>query len=223
MKKRTLLAWSSGKDSAWALHVLRQQLDINVVGLFCTINQKFKRVAMHAIRIELIQQQAESVGLPVQIISIPHQCSNSEYKIIMDEFVGQAKRQGIEYFAFGDLFLEDVRKYRESNLTDTGITPIFPLWEKPTNELSKEMVGGGLRAIITCVDTKHLPSKYAGREYNTSFLKQIPEDIDPCGEYGEFHSFVFDGPMFKKKISICVGKTVFRNGFVFTDLLSDGA
>lgn len=222
MKKRTLLSWSSGKDSAWALHILRQQSDIEVVGLFCTVNQEFERVAMHAVRIELIQQQAESVGLPIQLIPIPHPCSNSEYETIMNEFIKQVKKQGIECFAFGDLFLEDVRKYREVSLADTGITPIFPIWGKETKTLSKEMVNSGLRAKITCVDPKHLSSDFAGKEYNKSFLEQISASIDPCGENGEFHSFAFDGPMFKKEINICVGETVSRDGFVFTDLLPEG-
>jgi len=219
MKKRTLLSWSSGKDSAWALYILRQQPDKEVVGLFCTVNQEFERVAMHAVRIELIHQQAENVGLPIQLIPIPHPCSDSEYETIMKDFIEQAKQQGIEYFAFGDLFLEDVRRYREVSLADTGITPIFPLWGIPTEELSKEMVNSGLRAKITCVDPKHLPADFAGQEYGKSFLERIPTNIDPCGENGEFHSFAFDGPMFKKAVNILVGETVSRDGLIFTDLL----
>ena len=219
MNKKVLLAWSSGKDSAWALHILRQQSDLEIVGLFCTINQKYDRVAMHAIRCELINKQAESVGLPIQLIPIPNSCSSFEYETIMAKFVAKAKNQGIDHFAFGDLFLEDVRRYREDNLTNTGITPIFPLWGIPTNKLSKKMVSNGLRAIITCVDPKYLSTKFAGKKYDEKFLEQIPVGIDPCGENGEFHSFVFNGPMFKNAVNISVGETVSREGFVFTDVL----
>jgi len=215
------LSWSSGKDSAWALHVLRQQSDIEVVGLFCTINQAFERVAMHAVRTELVQQQAESLGLPLHIIQIPYPCSNIEYSNIMQAFVDQAKRQAIECFAFGDLFLEDIRKYREESLAETGITPIFPLWGMPTNDLSKLMVASGLRAKITCVDSQYLPSEFSGKEYEEAFLEALPSHIDPCGENGEFHSFVYDGPMFEKAINVSVGETVQRDGFVFTDLLPE--
>lgn len=219
MKKKTLLSWSSGKDSAWALHVLRQNQDIDVIGLFCTFNEKFKRGAMHAVRNELICQQAENVGLPLQLIPIPSQCSDSEYKNIMAGFINQAKCQEVDNIAFGDLFLEDIRSYRESSLADTGINPLFPLWGIPTNELSRKMVSNGLRAIITCIDPKQLPSEFAGHEYNNIFLEQIPKGVDPCGENGEFHSFAYDGPMFKDKVNIHVGEIVTRDGFVFTDLL----
>lgn len=219
MKKKTLLSWSSGKDSAWALHVLRQQQDIEVVGLFCTFNKKYERVAMHAVRNELICQQAERVGLPLHLIPIPDPCSDSEYKAIMADFIEGVKSKGIKCIAFGDLFLEEVRSYREDSLADTGITPLFPLWGMPTNELSKEMVSSGLRAIITCIDPKQLSAEFSGHVYDSSFLTQIPDSIDPCGEKGEFHSFAYDGPMFKDKVNICVGETVTRDGFIFTDIL----
>jgi len=221
MKKKTLLSWSSGKDSAWALHVLRQQQDIEVVGLFCTFNEKFERGAMHAVRNELIIQQAERIGLPLQLIPIPYPCSDAEYKTIMGNFIEQAKSQEIDSIAFGDLFLEGIRSYRETNLAETGIKPLFPLWGIPTNELSKEMVRGGLRAKITCIDPKHLPAEFAGHEYDNAFLEQIPDNVDPCGENGEFHSFVYDGPMFTSKVNVCVGETVTRDGFVYTDLLPE--
>lgn len=221
MKKKTLLSWSSGKDSAWALHVLRQQHDIEVVGLFCTFNKKFERGAMHAVRNELICQQAESIGLPLQLIPIPDPCSDFEYKRIMANFIEQVKSQGIDCIAFGDLFLEEVRSYRETSLAETGITPLFPLWGISSNELSKKMVNSGLRAIITCIDPKFLPADFAGHEYDSTFLEQIPDAIDPCGEKGEFHSFAYDGPMFKNKLNISVGETVTRDGFVYTDLLPE--
>lgn len=219
MRKRTLLSWSSGKDSAWALHTLRQQSDVEVVGLFSTVNQEFERVAMHAVRNELVKLQAESAGLPVQLIPIPYPCSNADYENIMGEFIKQVKQQGIDCIAFGDLYLEDIRKYREEKLANTGITPIFPLWGKDTRALSEEMVKGGLRAIITCIDPKTMPSDLAGKEYNQSFLEKIPANVDPCGENGEFHSFAFDGPAFKRPVNVVVGETVSRDGFIFTDLL----
>jgi uncharacterized protein (TIGR00290 family) len=221
VKKRTLLSWSSGKDSAWALHILRTQPEIDVVGLFCTVNQEFERVAMHAVRVELIRQQAENAGLPIHIIPIPHPCSNSEYEAIMGEFIKQTQQQHIEYMAFGDIFLEDVREYREQKLAGTGITPIFPLWGMPTRELAREMVHSGLRAQITCVDPQYLSPEFVGREYSISFLEEISNTIDPCGEHGEFHSFVFDGPMFKKPLHIAVGDIVHRDGFVFADVFAE--
>jgi uncharacterized protein (TIGR00290 family) len=218
MKKKTLVSWSSGKDSAWALHSLRQQPDVEIVGLFSTVNQEFERVAMHAVRNELVRQQAKSLGLPIQLIQIPYPCDNSAYRVIMQEFIAQAKQQGVECIAFGDLFLEDVRKYREDNLDGTGIKPIFPLWGMPTDELSREMVKSGLHAIITCIDPNQLPPGFSGREYEDSFLSDLPDQVDPCGENGEFHSFVYDGPMFKEKITVRTGETLSRDGFVFTDL-----
>jgi uncharacterized protein (TIGR00290 family) len=221
IKKKILLSWSSGKDSAWALHVLRQQQETEVVGLFCTYNKKFDRGAMHGVRNNLISRQAENIGLPLQLIPIPDPCSDSAYRIIMKNFIEQAKTQEIDCIAFGDLFLEEVRSYRESSLADTGITPIFPLWGIPTDRLSKEMVNGGLRAIITCIDPQCLSADFAGHDYDKDFLEQIPDAIDPCGEKGEFHSFVYDGPMFKNTLNIRVGETVRRNGFIFTDLLPE--
>lgn len=221
MKKKTLLSWSSGKDSAWALHVLQQQQDIEVVGLFCTYNEKYKRGAMHAVRTELIVQQAERTGLPLHLIPIPDPCSDDEYKAIMGEFINEVKSQGIDCIAFGDLFLEDVRSYREDSLAGTGITPIFPLWGIPTAELSRKMVASGLRAVITCIDPKQISKEFSGHEYNATFLESIPDTVDPCGEKGEFHSFAYDGPMFRDKVNILKGETVTREGFVFTDVLPE--
>jgi uncharacterized protein (TIGR00290 family) len=219
MTTKTLLSWSSGKDSAWALHVLRQQPEVEVVGLFCTINREYGRVFMHAVRTELLHRQARSLGLPIRLISVPSPCTDAEYGEIMKGFVEQARQDGIACIAFGDLFLEDVRKYRESNLSGTGITPIFPLWDMPTEVLSREMVRAGLRAVITCVDPKQLPVEFAGQEYDLPFLERLPPSVDPCGENGEFHTFAYDGPMFNEPVSIVIGETVARDGFVFTDLL----
>ena len=217
--RKTLLSWSSGKDSAWTLHVLRQDPSIDVVGLFCTVNKEFDRVAMHAVRVELLQAQAASAGLPLHIIYIPYPCSNADYDAVMTDFVSQAKQANIDCFAFGDLFLEDVRRYREDRLKPTGITPIFPLWGIPTGELSRTMVDNGLKAMLTCVNPKNLGKEFCGREFNRDFLDALPEGVDPCGEYGEFHSFAFAGPMFHKPIDIQRGATVERDGFVFTDIL----
>lgn len=219
MKGKALMSWSSGKDSAWALHKLQQNPEIDLVGLFCTVNKEFDRVAMHGVRVELLQKQAKSIGLPLEIIEIPHPCSNAEYEKIMGQFVERAKNDNIEYFAFGDLFLEDVRNYREQMLKGSGISPIFPVWGIPTDKLSREMIGGGLRTVITCIDPKQTPKEFVGKEFDKSFLDSLPETIDPCGENGEFHSFVFDGPMFREKIEIFVGDIVHRDDFVFADVL----
>ena len=219
MSKKTLLSWSSGKDSAWALHVLRQDPDIEVAGLFCTVNKAFERVAMHAVRIELLKQQADSAGLSLHLIEIPYPCSDEAYAEAMAAFVAQAKRDGVECFAFGDLFLEDVRRYREERLHGSGIVPIFPLWGMPTGQLSRDMLAGGLKAVITCIDPNQLASSFAGRSYDAAFLDELPEKVDPCGEYGEFHSFACDGPMFRYPIRTSLGETVQRDGFIFTDIL----
>ena len=219
MTKRTLLSWSSGKDSAWALHRLRQQPEIELAGLFCTVNQDFERVAMHAVRTELLRRQADSVGVPLRIISIPHGCSDSQYREIMGAFVAEAREQGIECMAFGDLYLQSVRSCREQNLAGTGIAPVFPLWGLPTDQLAKTMIKSGLQAYITCLDPKALAPEFAGRSYDESFLRDLPDTVDPCGENGEFHSFVFDGPMFSAPLEVHPGEVVHRDGFVFADLL----
>ena len=213
------MSWSSGKDSAWALYKLQQDPDIDLIGLFCTVNKEFNRVAMHGVRVELLQKQAQSIGLPLEIIELPYPCSNDEYKKIMGGFVERTKHDDIGYFAFGDLFLEDIRNYREEQLKGSGITPIFPIWATPTDELSREMISSGLRTIITCINPKQLSKEFIGREFDVSFLDSLPETIDPCGENGEFHSFVFDGPMFKEKIDIFLGDIVCRDDFVFADIL----
>jgi uncharacterized protein (TIGR00290 family) len=222
MRRKTLLSWSSGKDSAWTLHVLQQDPEVEVAGLFCTVNKAFERVAMHAVRVNLLQEQAKSIGLPLHIIPIPYPCSNTEYESVMTAFIDKARQERIECFAFGDLYLEDIRKYREDRLQGSGITPIFPLWGIPTAQLSRTMVSSGLKARISCIDPKRLTSEFAGREYNTAFLEALPANVDPCGENGEFHSFAFDGPMFQYPIDISLGEIVERDGFVFADLLSAG-
>lgn len=219
MKRKTLMSWSSGKDSAWALYNLQQDPEIDLVGLFCTVNKEFNRVAMHGVRVELLQKQAQSIGLPLEILEIPNPCSNSEYEAVMSEFVDRAKSSKIERFAFGDLFLEDIRHYREEKLKDSGISPIFPIWGIPTDMLIREMISGGLKTVITCIDPKQISKEFVGKELDESFLSKLPKNIDPCGENGEFHSFVFDGPMFKEKIEIRVGDIVQRDNFIFADIL----
>ncbi len=213
------MSWSSGKDSAWALHKLQQNPEIEVVGLFCTVNSQFDRVAMHGVRVELLLQQAESIGLPMELIELPYPCSNEAYENIMGEFVEKAKNRDIDYFAFGDLFLDDIRNYRVEKLKDSGIEPIFPLWGLPTDTLSREMIHYGLRTLITCIDPKQTPRHCIGREYNEQFLDSLPKSVDPCGENGEFHSFVYDGPMFTSPIQVSIGETVDRDNFVFADVL----
>jgi uncharacterized protein (TIGR00290 family) len=219
LRKRVLLSWSSGKDSAWALHMLRQQPDIEVAGLLTTINEQFDRIAMHAVRTELLRRQAEGVRLPLRLISLPFPCSNEIYEERLRTAIGAAQADGIEGVAFGDLFLPDVRQYRERMMEGTGIAPLFPLWGRLTDQLAREMIDGGLRAQITCIDPNYLPATLAGREYNGDFLKALPNGVDPCGENGEFHTFAFDGPMFNRPVEFAIGETVERDGFIFTDLL----
>mgnify|MGYP001555532893 CR=1 FL=1 len=214
-----MLSWSSGKDSAWALQCLRRDPDVELAGLFTTVNREFDRVAMHGVRRSVLAAQAASVGLPLTTIPIPHPCANDAYEAAMAVFVEQAKRNGVTQFAFGDLFLEDIRRYREDKLAGTGIEPLFPLWKLPTRELAQEMVAAGMRAYITCVNPKLAPREWAGRLFERDFVDAVPEGIDPCGEYGEFHTFAFDGPMFRHPVGVAVGEIVERDGFVFADLL----
>ena len=220
MKRKILMSWSSGKDSAWALHTLRQDPTIELVGLFCTVNKEFERVAMHGVRLELLERQAKSLNLPLEVIEIPFPCSNSDYEEIMGKFVERAKAENIEHFAFGDLFLEDIRQYREEKLKGTGISPLFPIWGIPTHQLIREMLAGGLKTVVSCIDPKQISEDFVGKELNADFLASLPGNVDPCGENGEFHSFAFDGPMFNEKIDILVGDIVHRDGFVFADILS---
>ncbi|MBI4458842.1 MAG: ATP-binding protein [Acidobacteria bacterium] len=216
---KVILSWSSGKDSAWLLHVLSQCQDIQVVALFTTINQSADRVAMHAVRRNLLEAQAEAVGLPLWKIPLPWPCSNTEYERIMSDFCQRAVSQGIQAIAFGDLFLTDVRKYRERQLQGTGLEPLFPIWGIPTRELALEMIASAMQARITCVDPRALPREFVGREFDQKFLADLPAGVDPCGENGEFHSFVYDGPMFRHPLRVSLGEIVERDGFVFADLL----
>jgi uncharacterized protein (TIGR00290 family) len=216
---KILVSWSSGKDSAWTLHTLQQQHPNAVAGLLTTVNDAFDRVAMHAVRRTLLNAQAEAAGLPLHVVGLPWPCSNDEYERRMGAAVKGFVSEGFTHVAFGDLFLEDVRRYREDRLAGTGLTPLFPLWKtKPTAALAREMLGGGLRAYLTCVDPRWLPASFAGRPFDAALLDDLPGDVDPCGENGEFHSFVWAGPMFSRPIGVRVGDSVERDGFVFADV-----
>ena len=217
--KRVALSWSSGKDSAWSLHLLRQDPDIEVAALITTINEQFDRVAMHAVRRELVELQAESVGVPLWKVPLPWPCSNEEYEARMGAVCDRAISNGIHAIAFGDLFLADIRAYRERQLAGTGLEPLFPLWQLPTRELARQMIAAGLRARITCIDPKHLPREFAGRDFDANFLRDLPPAVDPCGENGEFHTFVYAGPMFQNPIPVATGEIVDRDGFIFADLM----
>lgn len=215
--KRTLLSWSSGKDSAWALHLLRRDPEIELCGLVTTLNAEFDRVAMHGTRRTVLEAQAHAAALPLWIVPLPWPCTNEIYEQRMRGVCNRAIAEKIDAFAFGDLFLADVRSYRERQLAGTGLEPLFPLWEIPTDRLAREMIAGGLRARLSCVDTKQLDASFAGREFDESLLRDLPADADPCGERGEFHTFVYAGPMFKAPLAIETGEIVNRDGFVFAD------
>ncbi len=213
------LSWSSGKDSAWTLHQLRQQGNYQVTGLFTTLNQVFDRVAIHAVRRSLLKKQARAAGLPLRLISLPWPCSNAQYEGIMEETWLAAVDSRATVIAFGDLFLNDIREYRVKQLKDTGLEPIFPLWNLPTSALAEEMIDSGVRAKLTCVDPKQLDGGFAGRDYDLSLLAELPPGVDPCGENGEFHSFAYQGPMFHHPLEVRVREIVKRDGFVFADLV----
>jgi uncharacterized protein (TIGR00290 family) len=220
LRKKTLLSWSSGKDSAWALHVLRQDPTVKVVGLFSVLNKRFNRVSMHATRAELLRRQADAAGLPLQTIALPDDCTIEQSDEIMGKFVAKAAALGTTCMAFGDLFLEDVRQYREGQLAGSGIKPLFPLWQIPTIELAEEMLAAGLEAYISSVDLQKLPASFAGRRWSRELLRELPTGIDPCGEHGEIHTIVVAGPMFAQRIEVEVGETVQRNGFAYADIIA---
>lgn len=216
--RRVLLSWSSGKDSAWTLSVLREDPDTEVVGLLTTVNTTHDRVAMHAVRTALLRAQADRAGLPLWAVPLPWPCPNEVYERAMGEAMQRARTAGVTHVAFGDLFLEDVRRYREERLAGTGIEPVFPLWGTPTRELADRMIQGGLRARLTCVDPSKLHADFAGREFGSELLRDLPPSVDPCGENGEFHSFAYAGPMFREPVGVRAGEVVERDGFVFADL-----
>jgi uncharacterized protein (TIGR00290 family) len=217
--KRVLLSWSSGKDSAWALHLLRRDPDIEIAGLLTTLNMEFQRVAMHGTRRSVLEAQARAAGLPLWVVPLPWPCSNEVYEQRMAEVCKRAIDERIDAVAFGDLFLEEVRAYRERQLKPTGLEPLFPLWQIPTDELARTMIAGGLRARLACVDTKQLPGSFAGREFDEALLGDLPAETDPCGERGEFHTCVYAGPMFSGPLRLEAGEIVDRDGFVFADFV----
>ena len=216
---KALLSWSSGKDAAWALHALRQAGEVEVAGLLTTTNAAFDRVAMHGVREALLEAQAEAAGLPLWTVPLPWPCPNEAYEALMAQACARAAAEGIEAMAFGDLFLEDVRDYRIQKLAGTGLRALFPLWGRETGALAREMVAGGLRATLVCVDPKALDGAFAGRDFDARLLADLPASVDPCGERGEFHTFAWDGPMFRRPVPVARGEVVERDGFVFADLV----
>jgi len=218
---KTLVSWSSGKDSAWLVHVLRQRGGVEIGALLTTINESAQRVAMHAVRVDVLQAQAEAIGAPLWMVPIPSPCPNDVYERAMADAVARAVREGFTHAAFGDLFLEDIRRYREERLAGSGLTPLFPLFDRDpawTRRLAREMIDAGLRARITCVDPRALDASFAGRDFDAALLADLPASVDPCGERGEFHTCAYAGPMFSRPIAVETGVTVERDGFVFADL-----
>ena len=216
--RRVWLSWSSGKDSAWSLHVLRQDPSLEVVGLLTTLNGENDRVAMHGVRGALLRAQARAAGLPLIEVELPVPCSNEQYAERMAAALARAEAECVTGVAFGDLFLEDIRAYREAQMEATGLAPLFPLWGRPTRELAEEMIEGGLEAVLTCVDPRQVPATLAGRAFDRDLLAELPPEADPCGENGEFHSFVHAGPIFCAPIAVVRGEVVERDGFVFADV-----
>jgi len=217
--KKVLLSWSSGKDSVWALHLLRQQPNIEVAALLTSFNSAADRVAMHAVRRALVDAQAARTGIPQWSVDLPWPCSNAEYEERMRGVCQRAVAEGITAVAFGDLFLQDIRDYRERQLQGTGLEPLFPIWEIPTAKLARDMIAAGVKAKITCVDPAQVDRSFAGRDFDQALLDSLPPGVDPCGENGEFHTFVYDAPVFSRPIEVRMGEIVERDGFVFADVL----
>jgi uncharacterized protein (TIGR00290 family) len=220
-RQKILLSWSGGKDSAWALHLLRRDPSVEVVALLTTFNSKFDRVAMHAVRRELMVQQAAAANLPLWAVPLPWPCSNEQYEQRMRQMLDRAISEEVQTVAFGDLFLEDIRAYRETQMARVNMTPLFPVWGTDTTELAHAMIASGLKARLTCIDPRKLDASFAGREFDELLLLDLPPGTDPCGENGEFHSFVYAGPMFSHAIPIETGEVVERDGFVFADLVPE--
>ena len=218
-RPKALIAWSSGKDSAWALHEARRAGDYDIVGALTTVTDTFSRVSMHGVREELLHAQLDAAGLPAIIVRIPYPCSNEIYEAKMAAAMQDAIAAGVTHVIFGDLFLADLRAWREAKLAEIGVTAVFPLWMRPTAALAREMIDAGVEAHLAVVDMKKLPASFAGRRFDVGLLDALPAETDPCGENGEFHSFVSAGPMLARKIPVSVGETVERDGFAFADLL----
>jgi uncharacterized protein (TIGR00290 family) len=218
-RRRAWMSWSSGKDSALALHEIRAGGAIEVVGLLTTVNAAFGRVAMHGVRRSLLEAQAAALELPLHVVELPWPCPNETYEELMSVTLNRARDAGIEAVVFGDLFLEDIRRYRESTLEGTGVAPVFPLWQRPTNSVAQHLFAKGFGAVVVCVDPSQAPPEICGRWYDQSFVAALPPDVDPCGENGEFHTVVVDGPDFSHPIDVVVGETIERDGFVYTDVV----
>jgi uncharacterized protein (TIGR00290 family) len=219
LRPKALIAWSSGKDSAWALHETRRSGDCEIVGALTTVTETFGRVSMHGVREDILAAQLEAAGLPLVRVLIPFPCPNEVYEARMAAALADAKAAGVTRVIFGDLFLEDVRRYREEKLVSTGIAPVFPLWQRPTNALAREMIDAGVETYLACVDLKQLGKEFAGRRFDHALLDELPASADPCGEKGEFHSCVVAGPMLARRIPVVVGEVVEREGFAFADLV----
>jgi uncharacterized protein (TIGR00290 family) len=216
-----LFCWSGGKDSAMALHALLQRSDVHIAALLTTVTEGYERISMHGVRRQLLERQAQSIGLPLHEVRIPPQCVNPIYEARMEEALRAHFDRGIRKVSFGDIFLEDLRAYRERNLARIGMTALFPIWKRDTRDLVREFHANRFRAVAVCVDSKILDPTFAGRELDESFFRDLPPHADPCGENGEFHTFVFDGPIFHSPIPVRTGEIVNRDGFVFCDLLSE--
>lgn len=217
--KKAWLSWSSGKDAAWALHEIRRNGEYEILGALTTVTETFARVSMHAVREEILRRQCEAAGLARKIVPIPFPCPNEIYEARMSAALAEARREGVTHIIFGDLFLEDIRRYREERLAGSGMTPVFPLWGRPTHELARDMIVGGVEARLVCIDPKVLPRSFAGRAFDAALLDELPKNVDPCGERGEFHTCVLAGPMFSRRIEAETGEIVERDGFVFADLV----
>ncbi len=218
-RAKALISWSSGKDSAFALHEVRRAGEFEVVGALTTVTETFGRVSIHGVRQEILCAQLDAAGLPPTIVPIPYPCPNEIYEARIGEAVAKAVRDGITHIIFGDLFLEDIRAYRELKLKGTGITPVFPLWGRPTMQLAQAMIAGGFEATIATVDLKKLPAEFAGRKFDAQLLADLPDGIDPCGENGEFHSCVVSGPIFSRRLVVTPGERVERDGYAYCDLM----
>jgi uncharacterized protein (TIGR00290 family) len=218
-RPKALISWSSGKDSAFALHEVRRDGELDVVGALTTVSETFERVSIHGVRQEILYAQCEAAGLPPRIVPIPYPCPNEVYEARIGEAVARAAQEGISHIIFGDLFLADIRAYREQKLAGTGITPVFPLWQRPTLALAQAMIASGIEAYLATVDLKKLPAEFAGRKFDAGFLTDLPDGVDPCGENGEFHTCVVAGPIFSRRIPVITGERVERDGYAYCDLV----
>lgn len=218
-RPKALIAWSSGKDSAWALHEIRKDGAYEITGALTTVTDAFARVSMHGVREDLLRAQLDAVCLRSIVVRIPYPCPNDLYEQRMSAVLAQAKSEGITHVVFGDLFLADIRSYREARLSAVGMTAVFPLWQRPTSQLARDMIGAGVEAHLATVDLARLPRSFAGRRFDSALLSELPSDVDPCGENGEFHSFVAAGPMFARPVEVVPGETVVRDGFAYADLM----